>query len=92
MVADAGVDVVSGMNMGEGVPSRALHSEVLQKKEGGNPTPKMSPTRMQSTCSRSVVNAGDMSGWYRMRLKATLMSSLYSSKSTSGYRWQMRLM
>jgi hypothetical protein len=44
-VADAGVGVVSGMNRGEAVAARALHSEVLQKKEGGGGRPEDEPAR-----------------------------------------------
>jgi hypothetical protein len=36
-VADEGIGVSSGTNVGEVVAASALHSEVLQKKEGEKP-------------------------------------------------------
>jgi hypothetical protein len=44
-VADAGVGVSYRTNRGEAVEARALHLEVLQKKEGDKPALKISPTR-----------------------------------------------
>jgi hypothetical protein len=68
MVTDKGVGIVSGMNRGGAVTTSALISEVLKKNEGEKPVPKMSPIGIQSMCSTTVLNAGAMSRWNRMRL------------------------
>jgi hypothetical protein len=61
MVTGAGVGVSSVMNRGEDVAASALHSDVLQKKEGGA-APKISPNGMQIMCCSTVAKAGAVSG------------------------------
>jgi hypothetical protein len=83
-VAEPGVGVSSGTNRGEIVATRALVSEVLQKKDGEKPASNIIPTGMQIMCWSTVDKAGDLSGWYMTRWKAALMLSLYRSRSRSG--------
>jgi hypothetical protein len=80
-VAATGVGVSSGMSRAEAVVASALHSEVLQKKEGEKPAPKINPMGMYSMRWSTVANAGAMSGWYTIWRKAALISSLYISRS-----------
>jgi hypothetical protein len=74
-VVDAGVGVLSGTNIGDVVAVSALHSDALHKEERGG-CPQDQATGMQSMCCSTVAKTGAMSGWYRMRRKAALMSSL----------------
>jgi hypothetical protein len=80
-----GVHIFSGTNIGGAVATSALASEVLHKREEEMSVPKTSPTGMHSIYSNTVVNAGAMSGWYRIYPKVALISPLYSKMSQSGY-------
>jgi hypothetical protein len=80
-----GAIIFSGMHIGEDVATSSLISEMLPKKDGDEPAPKMSPIGMQSMCNNTVVNPGAMYGWYRMLLQVALILSLCKSRSESGY-------
>jgi hypothetical protein len=60
-VAEAGVGVSTGMNRGGAVASGDWVLEVLQKKDGEKPPPKMSRTWMQIMCWSTVTNLGAIS-------------------------------